>query len=356
MNRRSLIKGAATAWLAGMPFGWARTAEARDDETLKAAARRTGKIVAVFSGGYLLKNDAIGSQIIADQFDMLAIGNDLKMFRIQPEPGRFDFGPGDYDLAWSEQHGMSFRGHTLVWHMALPNWFRSYVNSGNAKTVMTNHITTVMKHYAGKIYSWDVVNEVVRNVDGRPDGLRAWPWLQPIGPEYIDIAFHTARAADPHAKLILNENTFEHDLPGHDQRRDTLLQLLQGLKKRNVPVDGLGIQGHLQAGVPLATQAMKTFLNKVKDMGLEISISEFDVDDHAVAEDKVDEVVGQTYFDFLQLVGPFAKVITFEALADIPNLPKRSDGNLPRPNLWDMKNQKKRAYSYALKALSELRS
>ena len=101
---------------------------------------------------------------------------------------------------------------------------------------------------------------------------------------------------------------------------------------------------------------MKTFLNKVKDMGLEISISEFDVDDHAVPEAKVDEVVGQTYFDFLQLVGPFAKVITFEALTDIPNLPKRSDGNLPRPNLWDMQAQKKPAYTYALKALSGLRN
>jgi endo-1,4-beta-xylanase len=356
VKRRSLLKGVAAAWLSGMPAGWASALEAREDETLKAAARRTGKIAAVFSGQHQLMYDTTGGKIIADQFDMLAIGNDLKMFRVQPEPGRFDFSYGDYDLEWSQQHGMSFRGHTLVWHNALPKWFKSYVNSSNAEKVMTDHITTVMKHYKGKFYSWDVVNEVVRNIDGRPDGLRAWPWLQPIGPEYLDIAFHTARAADGHCKLILNENSFEHDLPLHHQRRDTLLQLLQNLKKRNVPVDGLGIQGHLQAGVPLATQPMKTFLNQVKDMGLEISISEFDVDDHAVPEPKVDEAVAQTYFDFLELVGPFAKVITLEVVQDIPNLPKRGDGNLPRPNLWDTQYQKKPAFASALKAFNAFRN
>jgi endo-1,4-beta-xylanase len=356
MNRRSLLSGIAAAWLSGMPLNWATSAEAREDETLKSVARRSGKIAAVFSGQHQLKDDPTGSQIIAEQFDMVAIGNDLKMFRIHPEPDRFDFSYGDYDLAWSQQHGMSFRGHTLIWHNALPGWFRSYVNNGNAKTVMTEHITTVMKHYAGKFYSWDVVNEVVRNIDGRPDGLRAWPWLQPIGPEYIDIAFHTARAADGHCKLILNENNFEHDIPLHHQRRDTLLQLLQTLKKRNVPIDGLGIQGHLQAGVPLATEQMKTFLNQVKDMGLEISISELDVDDHAIPESNVDVTVGQTYYDFLRLVGPFAKVITLEVVQDIPNIPKRPDGNIPRPNLWDSQYQKKPAYASTLKAFRELQN
>ena len=356
MRRRSLLKGVLAAGLAGMPLGWAGTIEAREDETLKALAHRTSKLTAVATGQHQLKTDPTGSQIIANEFDMIAVGNDLKMFRVQPKPGQFDFSYGDYDLAWSQQHGMSFRGHTLVWHNALPDWFRSYVNRSNAQQVMTDHITTVMKHYAGKFYSWDVVNEPVRNSDGRPDGLRAWPWLQPLGPEYLDIAFHTARAADGHTKLILNENNFEHDLPLHNQRRDTLLQLLQNLKKRNVPVDGLGIQGHLQAGVPLARQAVTTFLNQVKDLGLEISISELDVDDQGVDESKADEAVAQTYFDFLQLVGPFAKVITFETLQDLPNVPKRRDGNLPRPNLWDVQYKKKPAYASALKAFSEFRN
>lgn len=101
---------------------------------------------------------------------------------------------------------------------------------------------------------------------------------------------------------------------------------------------------------------MRSFLTALKDMDLEIQITELDVNDAAIPEPKVDVVVAQTYFDFLQIVAPFAKVITLEALQDIPNLPKRSDGNVPRPNLWDAEYRKKPAYDATLKAISELRN
>jgi endo-1,4-beta-xylanase len=47
--------------------------------------------------------------------------------------------------------------------------------------------------------SWDVVNEVID--PAQPDGLRRSPWYDIIGPEYIDIAFLTAREAAPDAEL-----------------------------------------------------------------------------------------------------------------------------------------------------------
>ena len=356
MKRRSLVKGITAASLCGLRFAEVARLLAKEPETLKGLAKGSGKLMAVFSGQHQLQFDSAGSRLIAEEFDMLAIGNDLKMSRIHPEPDRFDFSYGDYDLAWSQRNGMSFRAHTLVWHNALPGWFKSSVNKTNARQIMTEHITTVMKHYAGKIYSWDVVNEVVRNIDGRLDGLRNWPWLQNIGADYIEIAFHTAAAADPKSKLILNENTFEHDVPLHNLRRDTLLQLLRNLKKQNAPVQGLGIQGHLQAGVPLATTAMKTFLSEVKEMGLEILVTELDVDDHTIPETKADEAVAQTYLEFLELVLPFAKVITLEQLQDVPELPKRGDGLPIRPNLFDAQYERKPAYAAVAKALGELRS
>ena len=91
----------------------------------------------------------------------------------------------------------------------------------NAKQVMTDHITTVVKHYAGKVYSWDVVNEPIYH-DNRPDGLRRKPWLDFIGPQYIDIAFRTAHAADPNARLVLNECYIEHNTPAEIGRRADL--------------------------------------------------------------------------------------------------------------------------------------
>ncbi len=167
---------------------------------------------------------------------MIADGNDLKFAnRLRPTPDTYNFGPGDYVVNWAASHGLLFRGHCLVWWNALPNWFQSYVTPANAKQVMTDHITTVVKHYAGKIYSWDVVNEAIYH-DNRPDGLRRKPWLDFMGPEYIDIAFQTAHAADPKARLVLNECYIEHDTPGEIGRRAALLALATRLKKAGVPI------------------------------------------------------------------------------------------------------------------------
>jgi endo-1,4-beta-xylanase len=325
-------------------------------DTLKGIALEKGRRVALFSGQHELMTDAVASRIIASEFDMVAVGNDLKMNRIHPKPDIYDFSYGDSDLDWCKRNNMLFRGHTLVWHNALPSWFQTYVNKENAQRVMTDHITTVMNHYAGKLYSWDVVNEPIHagQPNDRPDGLRSWPWLQLIGPEYLGIAFRTAAAADPKAKLVLNENNFEHDLPLHAERRSALLRVLRNLKKEGVPVHGLGTQGHVRANTPFATESVKAFYKEVLSLGLEVMITELDVDDAGIPAAEVDHAVAVKYAEYLDLVGPFATVITFEALADNPALPKRADGLLPRPNLFDVSMVKKPAYYAAAKAIADL--
>src|SRR5258708_7376788 len=327
--------------------------KAGESPALKDAVRKSGKLVAMFSGQHELKPDPAASKTIATEFDMIAIGNDLKMNRTHPKPDTYDFSYGDWDLDWSKRNGLLLRGHTLVWHNALPSWFGTYVNKENAQRVMTDHISTVLKHYAGEVYSWDVVNEPIHA--DRPDGLRVKPWLELIGPDYIEIAFRTAADADPKAKLILNECFVEHDLPVHAQRRDALLQLATQLKKNNVPISGIGVQGHIKADVPLATASLKEWLKALQDLGLEIMITELDVDDSGIPGPLVDDAVARKYAEYLDLVGPFASVITFEALADIAILPKRPDGLIHRPNLFDTNIQKKSAYFAAATSLTGLR-
>lgn len=355
MNRRNLIKNIAAVFAGALHFPAAALANSEDVQarSLKALAQRSGRLVAMYTGQHELMTNAAAASAIAAEFDMIAVGNDLKMNRIHPAPDKYDFSYGDWDMAWSQRNGLHFRGHTLVWHQALPAWFASYVNQQNAQRVMTDHITTVVKHFAGKMYSWDVANEVIHH-DGRPDELRRKPWLDLIGPDYIEIAFRTAAAADPKAKLILNETNIEHDLPEHAQRREALLQLATSLKKKNVPISGIGVQGHLKADIPLAASGMRSFLTSIRELGLEILITELDVNDSAIAEHDVDEAVARKYTEFLELVAPFAAAITFEQLADDPSLPKRSDGFAHRPNMLDNGYQKKLAYSATAKVLSSL--
>jgi len=362
LTRRSLLKYFAAICVSAtrLPIVDIAKGQVYQAPSLKAAAQRSGKLVAMFSGQGQLMTDPIAARIIAAEFDMLATGNDLKMNRIHPKPDTYDFSYGDWDLDWSKRNGLLFRGHTLVWHNVLPTWFRSYVNKENAQRVMTDHITTVVKHYAGNLYSWDVVNEPIHN-DGRADGLRVKPWLELVGPDYIEIAFRTAAAADPKAKLMLNECFIEHDLPAHTQRRDALLQLAIRLKNKNVPITGVGIQGHIKADIPLATSSLKNLLTALQDLGLEIMITELDVDDSHVPNAVRDEVVAQRFAEYLELVGPFARVITFQTLADPAknqgqefDFPGRADGLTHRPDLFDTSYQKKLSYYAAIKTLAHL--
>lgn len=357
ISRRSFLRSTAALCAGAAALAHAQAAapvSVPDTSALKHAARRSGKLLAMFTVQHELLFDPTAAALIASTFSMIADGNDLKFSnRLRPTPTTYDFSTGDAAVGWAEQHHMLFRGHALVWWAALPQWFASYVTAENARQVMTEHITTVVKHYAGRVYSWDVVNEAIYH-DHRPDGLRRKPWLDLLGPEYIDIAFHTAAAADPKAKLVLNECYIEHDTPAEVERRAALLALAARLKKNNVPVNAIGIQGHLRGNTPLDHAGMNTFCKQIQDLGLEIMITELDVDDVDLPKASANQIVASKYGEFLELMGPFVNVITFESLRDDPTYPKRPDGLLIRPNLWDAGYHPTPSYAAALQALEQL--
>lgn len=328
ISRRTLLRGATTACLSaiGAPIVRALTPALPDTSALKRAAQQSGKILGTYTIEHELEYDTVSSTIIANTFSMIADGNDLKFSnRLRPAPDSFDFGAGDAVVAWAEQHHLLFRGHCLVWWNALPRWYSSYVTAANAKRVMTDHITTVVKHYAGRIYSWDVVNEPIYH-DNRPDGLRRKPWLDFIGPEYIDLAFQTAHAADPHARLVLNECYIEHDTPGEIGRRASLLALATRLQKANVPITHVGVQGHLRGNTPLDRRGMVDFGKQIDDLGLEIMITELDCDSVNVPGALVEQTAASKYAEFLEFMDPYVKVITLESLHEDRSLPVQANG------------------------------
>jgi endo-1,4-beta-xylanase len=359
MNRRVFLLGTACTCAATIlqehlhaMSSW--VAAAPNTAALRQAGYRADKILACYTGAHQLLAEPIASSMIADTFSMIAAGNDLKFSnRLRPAPDVFDFQAGDADIAWSEQHKLLFRGHCLVWWNALPNWFDSYVNAGNARQVMIDHITKTVEHYAGRVFSWDVVNEAIYH-DNRPDGLRRKPWLDFIGPDYIDIAFHTAHAADPKAKLVLNECYIEHDTPAEKSRRESLLALATGLRRSGVPITHIGVQGHLRGNTPLDKPGMTEFCKRLRGAGLEIMITELDVDTINVPADQQQQVVAAKYGEFLDLVGPYVKIITFEALRDDPAYPRNPDGGILCRNLFGVDYQPGRVYDSVVDSLKRL--
>jgi endo-1,4-beta-xylanase len=233
------------------------------------------------------------------EFDLVVAGFYWSVTR--PSVDTFNFTETDYFAKFAATNKLLLRGHPLVWNSALPDWLKGTIDRQNAKAILTNHIQTIVKRYAGKMYSWDVVNEAVHLPDGRPDGLRNNPWLEFLGPDYIDLSFRIAARSDPKALLVYNECELEYD----EAHQQAVLKRLQLLKSKGTPIYALGIQSHLNAARDdFKPQRFRKFIKDVANLGLKIMITELDVMDKDLPNDisQRDRIVAAAYEDYLNAV------------------------------------------------------
>jgi endo-1,4-beta-xylanase len=304
-------------------------------------------------------NDAALAARVVEEFGIVTPAVELKWQTVHRALGEYSFEYADKFMTWAQQNRLLVRGHNLIWpNYGTPKWVMEYATRSNARTLLEEHVNTVVRRYAGRIHSWDVLNEGLSDWDRRVDLLALHPWTELIGPEYIDIAFHTAASADPHARLIWNQNYIESDDPGDQQNRDAMLSQLRRLKSAGAPIHGIGIESHLLAEEPLATSKMERFIGEVRSLGLEVQITELDIIDTQLpfAIERRDQLVADVYKRYLELMIPIANptVIAFWSLSDRRNWLDwaekssakymRSDGAPHRPGLLDTDLREKPAY------------
>ncbi|WP_037568814.1 endo-1,4-beta-xylanase [Phaeacidiphilus oryzae] len=262
--RRSWIVGvvAVLALAVGALLPASRAAAA--GSTLKAAAEADGR----YFGTALTDGDlsVSGETSVAEaQFDMVTPGNEMKWDTTEPSNGSYNFGPGDQIVQFAQAHGMRVRGHNLVWQNQLPSWV-SNLPLSQVQSAMESHITTEATHYKGKVYSWDVVNEPM-NGDG---SLVQDPFYRAMGSGYIADALRTAHAADPNAKLYIND----YGIEGENAKSNALYSLAQSLLSQGVPLNGIGFESHFVLGqVPSDMQAN---LQRFANLGLDVAVTELD--------------------------------------------------------------------------------
>jgi endo-1,4-beta-xylanase len=203
---------------------------------------------------------------VADaQFDMATPGNEMKWDTTEPSNGTFNFGPGDQIVAYAHAHHMVVRGHNLVWQSQLPSWVSS-LPLDQVKAAMEKHITTEVSHYRGQVYSWDVVNEPL-NGDGT---FVNDVFYQAMGPSYIADALRTAHAADPHARLYLND----YNIEGINAKSDAMYNLVKSLKAQGVPIDAVGLESHFITGTVPST--MLANMRRFAALGVDVAVTELD--------------------------------------------------------------------------------
>ncbi len=223
-----------------------------------------------------INSNDLSARLAREQFNVVTPEYELKADQISPSEGVFNFGPADRVVDWALDNNMTVRGHALLWHEATPDYFYQGTPS-QIRARLENYITTVMRHFAGRITVWDVVNEVtsvdIFNGDNGIGPDRRSRWFEATGgADYIDWAFLAARAADPSAQLFLSdyetENTF---------KMNWTMEIVRRLLQRGIPIDGVGHQFHLQLDTEASTAlaAIDTVTNEFA--GLVNHVTELDV-------------------------------------------------------------------------------
>jgi len=259
MTRREMLinaLGLGSGLMLSEPLRACLPSEERAADSLRGLAAQSNVKLGVQSERADLQVEEF-AQFVAQNFNLLTPGNELKWPRIHPAPDTYTFDDADWMVHFCASHGMLVHGHNLCWNSpnANPAWFPSVLTRLNAAQQLTDHITTVVGRYRGRIESWDVVNEPVVHWSKRADGLYPGVWVNMLGPQYLDIAFHAARAADPDALRVLNCYYVEQGLPEFERTRELTLTLLEQLLKRGVPVQAIGIESHLDGSAPFGGSA-----------------------------------------------------------------------------------------------------
>jgi len=318
--------------------------------------------VAVSPGA--LKTDE--ASLIKQEFNSLTAENAMKMGSIHPNENEYFWTHADSIVAFAQRNNMKLRGHTLCWHNQTPKWmFVDAKGDTVSKEVLLqrlkDHITTVVTRYKGKIYAWDVVNEVIS--DKADEFYRNSPWYKICGDEFIAKAFQYAHEADPRAALFYNDYNEIDPI-----KREKIFKMVMDLKAKGIPIHGIGLQAHWAVNEPSAEQLDKT-LARFAESGLQLQITELDISvypkEHNAREKKPDDTntdftaekeqkqleVYKMCFEMFRKYKQYITGVTFWNISDrhswLDNFPVR--GRKDYPLLFNKDLKPKKVYPEVIK-------
>ena len=300
------------------------------------------------------------AELIRREFNSVTPENATKWRQLLKDGrlGAYDFALADRIVDRSRALGLRVRGHVLVWgHMEIPDGMEESVAAATdpaaaLREAIRHHIHTTLGHFRGRIDQWDVVNEPLSWTTAE---MHDNVFQRTLGAEYIDHAFRCAREADPSVALYLNEQLWDYAGP----RAQLFLQLLADLKRRGVPIDGIGIQGHVNM-LPLPSHAsLRAYLDQIAALGFTVEITEVDArlrifGDAADPYQAQGDYLGQMIH--VARTHPACHGVTFWGLSDRGNwYDEQAPFKHLQPNaplLWDESMRPKPAHAAVASALA----
>lgn len=271
--------------------------------------------------------------LLEEQFNSISPENDLKWERIHPDEDSFYFDIADKYVALGEKNDMNIVGHALIWHSQLAPWMHNIKDSLTMAHHVENHINTIVGRYKGKIDTWDVVNEAL-NEDG---SLRASPFLEVMGDQYINYAFQLASIADPDAELVYNDYNL-----WKPEKREGVIRLVKQLQSKGIKIDGVGMQAHWSLLGP-SVEDIENSIIAYAELGVKVMITELDVTvlpnpwdiDGAAVEQNYDQYEGDPRMNpYPEQLSDSAKVQLSKRYEDIFKLFLKHQDKISRVTFW----------------------
>eukprot|EP00756_Hemistasia_phaeocysticola_P045312 Hpha_TRINITY_DN19070_c0_g1::TRINITY_DN19070_c0_g1_i1::g.138323::m.138323/K01181/E3.2.1.8, xynA; endo-1,4-beta-xylanase len=243
-----------------------------EGETLRAAAK--GRL---FMGASIredhLSSDADYASVAAKQYDLVTPGNACKWHKIRAEgEDSYNFTACDHVKNYT-LHTVkgAFRGHNLCWGIYNPSWVDA-LPASQKSGVLIEHITKVVRRYGDEVYGWDVVNEAMATQGGFKNNT----WYPDV-PDYVDVAFTAARAANSKTKLFYNDYAHGYGTGKQKTKADAIYAMVKGMKDRGVPIDGVGFQMHIKGENEPDYSGLAANIARYQDIGIEVHITELDI-------------------------------------------------------------------------------
>jgi endo-1,4-beta-xylanase len=294
-------------------------------------------------GAAAMKEDFVADPRYRDALvrycDVIVPMNDLKWEALRPSRDAFSFSDADRILDFARSNGKSVRGHTLCWYGGMPAWANRLSDRRDAERELVRHIETVAGRYAGRIPSWDVVNEAIAHDPAAKGPWRDTIWSRLLGPAHVEIAFRAASQADPKTELVYNDYDLETTDPREELRRAQVLALVRRLQDMKIPVHAVGFQAHLYLERTIDSDGVARFVRALRALGVKPIVTELDVIDWKILKPAVErDAIAAAHVDrFLAAVcadGPIDTLITWgvtDRSSWIHETFRRPDGARARP-------------------------
>lgn len=245
----------------------AQTPSSSSIPSLKETFKNDFLIGAAINTQQILEKDPKAAELIPQQFSTITPENIMKAEIIHPQWDKYNFDLADKIVEYGKKNNIKVNGHTLIWHSQLPAFMRTMKDADSVKTYFINHITTIARHYDGKISSWDVVNEAL-NEDGT---IRKSIFSEKLGDDFVVEAFRLAQKAAPHTELYYNDYNIEQP-----KKRAGAIALIKKIQAAGVRIDGVGIQGHWRASnIPL--KEIEESIKEFSALGIKVMFTELDL-------------------------------------------------------------------------------